>query len=182
MDDYQVPESPSASDPPADAAGPVEHPARSLGGSPPADKPEGKMAARRRYYRRTPPARRCTPPAGQTPKRKETCAGKNRVATEVKRRRKGHHKLQGDDVPSPATDPAEPVASFPKIRRNLARSLGGSPWPASPREHCRPTKHLAEEHRPPVDVCPRPIKRIRLRPKRKEGGKVLETQIEKKVG
>ena len=35
-------------------------------------------------------ARGCSPPAGQTPKRKETCAAKDRVATEAKRRRKGY--------------------------------------------------------------------------------------------
>ena len=33
-------------------------------------------------------------PASQTQRRKETWAGKNRIATEVKRRRKGHQKLK----------------------------------------------------------------------------------------
>ena len=39
--------------------------------------------------RRTAPTLGCTPPASQTPKRKETCAGKDMVATKAKRIRKG---------------------------------------------------------------------------------------------
>ena len=39
------------------------------------------------------PYRRTSVFAGRTRKRKETCAGKDRVLTEAKRRRKGHQTL-----------------------------------------------------------------------------------------
>ena len=61
-----------------------------------------------RYYRRpadatpapqssrrgTPPARGCTPAAGQASKRKETCAGRDGAETESKRKRKGYQELK----------------------------------------------------------------------------------------
>ena len=61
-----------------------------------------------RYYRRpadatpapqssrrgTPPARGCTPAAGQASKRKETCAGRDGAETESKRKRKGCQELK----------------------------------------------------------------------------------------
>ena len=61
-----------------------------LGGSRLADETAGKPAAHQRSRRRTPPARECTPSGGQKLKRNETCARKDRVAAEAKRRWKGH--------------------------------------------------------------------------------------------
>ena len=57
-----------------------------LGGSRPADKTARKPAAHQRARRRTLPARECVPSGGRTLKRNETCAGKDGVAAEEKRR------------------------------------------------------------------------------------------------
>ena len=69
---------------------PAEDEAPSLGATPPEDEPAGKPSARYSSRRRTPPARGCAPLTGRTLKMKETCAGKDRVATKVEERAGRH--------------------------------------------------------------------------------------------
>ena len=141
------------------------------------------------------PARGCTPPAGQTSKRKETCAGRDGVATVSKRKRKGYQELKqkrkdkhaGNTcrVTPPANDTnttearrraAEETA---RSRRNPAEA---SPRPTSPRTKCRPPKVLVEEHRLLVDVRPRPVKHQKGREPARGGMGMQPSQKEKGEG
>ena len=66
---------------------------RDLSKAPPDQQARGrttKTAGPPKISQITPPAQGCTPPAGRTLKRKETCIIKDRVATKVKRRRNGY--------------------------------------------------------------------------------------------
>ena len=143
----------------------------------------------------TQPARGCTPPAGLTPKRKETFARRNGIATESKRKRKGYQELKqkrkdkhaGNTcrVPPPANDTnttgarrraAEETA---RSRRNPAEA---SSRPTSPRTKCRPPKVLVEEHRLLVDLRPRPVKHQKGREPARGGMGMQPSQKEKGKG
>ena len=89
--------------------------------------------ARRRSRRRTAPAHGCTPLASRIPKRKETCAGKDRVATKAKRMRKlDKPKKRKRSSPwslrgSAAPKPAKVIRVYPPRPRALPL-----PWPQAP--------------------------------------------------
>ena len=149
------------------------------------------MAAQQRYRRRTPPACRGTPPAGQTPKRKETCG----LQPSQKRKRKGYQELRQKRqdkhvgytyrVPPPA-DNTNTTGARGRAAEDTTRSRRdpseASPRPTSPRTQCWPPQVLAGEHRLLVDVRPRPVKHKKGREPARGGMGMQPSQKEKGKG